>query len=303
MVAIGAIALGACASGDRLQRPAFDVENPAPGVYVHYGVQQAMKSANRGDIANAGFVVGSRCVAVIDTGGTIAVGRALHDAIRAVTELPVCYVINTHGHPDHIFGNAAFVDDHPQFVGHARLAEAIRRRGSYYLAALTRDVGDAATGTSIVLPTLAVKDVERLDLGGRTLVLRAWQTAHTEADLTVLDESSATLWLGDLGFVGHMPVVDGSLRGYIAVLGELKHVHALRAIPGHGRANAWPAAIEPQERYLQRLLVDVKAALDAKKTLSEAVATISFDPSEHWLLADLFHQRNVTAAYAELEWD
>src|SRR5450631_2908422 len=184
----------------------FEIENPAPGVYVHYGAQAGMSAANAGDVANLGFVVGSACVAVIDTGGTYAVGRALHLAIRRVTAVPVCYVINTHVHPDHLFGNQAFVDDRPEFVGHARLAEAMRRRGPNYLRALLRDLGAAAQGSTLVMPTLSVADVERLDLGGRGLRLRAWPTAHTDTDLTVFDEASGTLWLGDLLFVGHLPV-------------------------------------------------------------------------------------------------
>ncbi|HEV2979205.1 MAG TPA: MBL fold metallo-hydrolase, partial [Casimicrobiaceae bacterium] len=165
----------------------FQVANPAPGVYVHYGAQAEMTAANAGDIANLGFVVGTTCVAVIDTGGTYAVGRALRAVIRRITSLPVCYVINTHVHPDHVFGNQAFVEDRPEFVGHARLAEALRRRGPNYLRALLRDVGDAAQGSTIVLPTMAVADVQWLDLGGRSLKLRAWPTAHTDTDLTVFD--------------------------------------------------------------------------------------------------------------------
>ena len=70
-------------------------------------------------------MVGTRCVAVIDTGGTYAVGRASRQAIRRVTAVPVCYVINTHGHPDHVFGNPAFAEDRPEFIGHVRLGEAM----------------------------------------------------------------------------------------------------------------------------------------------------------------------------------
>jgi len=281
----------------------FQVENPAPGVYVHYGAQAEMSAANAGDIANLGFVVGTTCVAVIDTGGTYAVGRALRVAIRRVTSLPVCYVINTHVHPDHVFGNQAFVDDKPEFVGHARLGEAMRRRGPNYLRALLRDLGPAAEGSTLVLPTVAVADVERLELGGRALKVRAWPTAHTDTDLTVFDETSGTLWLGDLLFVGHLPVVDGNLRGFIAATEELKRLPAQRAIPGHGRADAWPAAIAPEERYLERLFGDVRAALASKTPIAKAIDTVGCNDPEHWLLVEQFHKRNVSAAYAELEWD
>ncbi len=292
----------AAAAAAAPELPELALENPAPGIYVHYGQQAEMTRANFGDVANLGFVVGTRCVAVIDTGGTFAVGQALRQAIRRVATVPVCYVINTHVHPDHVFGNAAFADDHPEFVGHARLADAMRSRGQNYLKALRRDLGDVAERTAIVLPTRTIATTAELDLGGRILILRAWPTAHTDTDLTVFDPATRTLWLGDLGFVGHVPVLDGNLRGFLAALKEIRSVRADLAIPGHGRAPDWPEAIAPEERYLQGLLADVRAAIRAKRTLAETIVSVG-GRSEEWLLFDQFHRRNVTAAYAELEWD
>jgi quinoprotein relay system zinc metallohydrolase 2 len=296
-----AIAWSQAVAGTSPDMPDLALENPAPGVYVHYGQQAEMTRANFGDVANLGFVVGARCVAVIDTGGTFAVGRALRQAIRRVATVPVCYVINTHVHPDHVFGNAAFADDHPEFIGHARLADALRRRGPNFLNALRRDLGDVAQQSAIIMPTRSVATIEEIDLGGRVLSLRAWSTAHTDTDLTVFDPASRTLWLGDLAFVGHVPVLDGNLRGFLAALQELKTVRANLAIPGHGRALAWPGAIAPEERYLNGLLADVRAAIKAQRTLAETLATVDGE-REQWLLFDQFHRRNVTAAYAELEW-
>jgi quinoprotein relay system zinc metallohydrolase 2 len=301
-LALAAIAWSHAVTGAPPEMADFALENPAPGVYVHYGQQAEMTPANFGDVANLGFIAGARCVAVIDTGGTFAVGRALRQAIRRVTPVPVCYVINTHVHPDHVFGNAAFADDHPEFIGHAHLADAMRSRGSNYLNALRRDLGDVAQQSVIVMPTRGIAHIEELDLGSRILILRAWPTAHTDTDLTVFDTASRTLWLGDLGFVGHVPVLDGNLRGFLAALEELRAVRADRAIPGHGRAPAWPDAIAPEQRYLSNLLVDVRAAIKAKRTLSETLATVD-EGRGQWLLFDQFHRRNVTAAYAELEWE
>jgi len=281
----------------------YALENPAPGVYVHYGRQEDISAANRGDISNSGFVVGDKCVAVIDTGGSFAVGVALRESVRRATDRPVCFVINTHAHPDHIFGNAAFAGDKPQFIGHVRLPEAIRRRGPNYLNALNRTLGTAAQGTTLVLPTRAVAGIDRVDLGGRTLVLRAWRTAHTDCDLTVLDEKSGTLWLGDLAFEGHVPVLDGNLRGYLAVIAELRALRVNQVVPGHGRAAGWPGVLDAQERYLRRLLADVTSALKARKTLAETLDAAECAERGEWLLFDLFHKRNVSAAYAELEWD
>jgi quinoprotein relay system zinc metallohydrolase 2 len=298
VIAVAAFA-GEAASPDL---SALALDNPAPGVYVHYGALADVARENLGDVANVGFIVGTRCVAVIDTGGSYAIGRALRAAIRSVTTVPVCFVVNTHMHPDHVFGNAAFADDHPQFIGHQRLADALRRRGQNYVAALHRELGELADGSEIVLPTRTVTGNDTIDLGGRTIELRAWRTAHTDNDLTVLDKSTGTMFFGDLAFVGHLPVVDGSLRGFIAVTDELSSLHVARPIPGHGRAGPWPEALEPQARYLRGLAADVRAAIKAKRTLSEAVAGVGVTGGD-WKLVDAFHKRNVTAAYAELEWE
>ena len=76
------------------------------GVYVRPGRHAVVFEGDQ--ITNIGFVVGDRCVAVVDTGGSLAEGRAFDCAIREVTDRPVCYVINTHVHPDHLLGNLAF---------------------------------------------------------------------------------------------------------------------------------------------------------------------------------------------------
>src|SRR6185503_17367710 len=97
-----------------------DISEIAPGVFVHQGRYEIQSPENRGDMANACFVVGRDGVAVIDTLGSAVAGRELRDAIRAVTDKPIRYVINTHMHPDHVFGNAAFKEDDPVYVGHQR---------------------------------------------------------------------------------------------------------------------------------------------------------------------------------------
>ncbi|WP_425485468.1 quinoprotein relay system zinc metallohydrolase 2 [Chthonobacter rhizosphaerae] len=280
------------------------VEEVAPGVFVHRGVTALMTAGNGGAIANVGFVVGNEAVAVIDTGGSVREGEALLAAVAAKTDLPVRYVINTHVHPDHLFGNAAFLRRNVAFVGHVRLKEAMEARFSHYLTANRAEMGALLDGVAPVPPTVPVSDRMEIDLGGRTLILNAWPVAHTDNDLTVFDPASGTLFAGDLVFLEHLPSLDGSLRGWQRALRELAAIPAVRVVPGHGPVSApWPAALEPQRRYFDVLAEDLKAAIDSGVPISRAVTTAGQSEAGAWLLFDQFNRRNATAAYAELEWE
>src|SRR5690606_20501598 len=151
-----------------------------PGLLVHVGRHDEFAPDNAGDIANLACVLSEERLAVVDTGGSEAVERALLAAIRERTGLPVGYVVNTHHHPDHVFGSGAFQGSGAHFVGHARLPDALARRGPLYRDNLQRLMGEAAGDLAIVPPdmTVPVGEALALDLGGRVLRLRAWPTAH-----------------------------------------------------------------------------------------------------------------------------
>lgn len=282
-----------------------EVSEVAPGVFVHQGRYELQSPENRGDMANASFVVGTDSVAVIDTLGSAIAGRELRSAIRAVTDKPIRYVINTHMHPDHVFGNAAFKEDNPAFVGHYKLARGLATRADRYFAINKEMLGEEAfAGIEIIVPTLAVEESLKLDLGGRTLVLETQRTAHTDNDLTVTDTATDTLFLGDLLFSVHVPTLDGSIRGWLALIEELGERKAARVVPGHGpHAMELPEALAPEQRYLSAIAADVRKLIKAGKTLEDATKIAGFSERDAWKLFDNYHVRNVSAAFAELEWE
>jgi quinoprotein relay system zinc metallohydrolase 2 len=303
--ALGALLAGALPA--RVQAAdGFTLDPVAPGAFAHFGQIALATPADRGDIANLGVVVGREAVAVIDTGGSVAVGRALRHAIAALTGLPVRYVINTHVHPDHLFGNAAFADTGAVFVGHHRLVPALAARGAYYLQSYRDQIGaDAIAEVRLIAPTRTVDGETTLDLGGRALrLIAAAPAAHSDCDLVVLDAASGTLFTGDLLFVRHVPVLDGSLPGWLSLLPVLAALPAVQAVPGHGpRAVPWPAALEDERRYLTTLAADTRRLIAAGVPLAAAVPRIEQSERGRWALFDAYTPRNATAAYGELEWE
>lgn len=137
---------------------------------------------------NTTFIVGRDGVAVVDPGLFINGPRVVRE-LRALTELPVRYVIYTHGHYDHAFGTPALIEDAakrghdtPQVVGHVNVAKRFARyqKTAGYLAT-TFDMqfaswgpggGDVVRHARYYPPTISYQDGVVLSLGDLTLDCR-----------------------------------------------------------------------------------------------------------------------------------
>ncbi|MGC8469598.1 MAG: MBL fold metallo-hydrolase, partial [Acetobacteraceae bacterium] len=104
---------GLFAAGAAEAAPVFKLHEVAPGIFVRHGVYQDASKANLDFIANTGFIIGERSVAVIDPGGSLPDGERLYASLRARTRLPVSHVILSHLHPDHFFGAEPFLAEKP----------------------------------------------------------------------------------------------------------------------------------------------------------------------------------------------
>lgn len=279
-----------------------EITKVAASSYVRKGQHRPIFKSE--DIANIGFIIGSSCVAVIDTGASYNEGLRLLETIRELTATPICYVINTHAHPDHMLGNKAFKAADVTFIGHHKLAQSLALVGDFFLQRLRASEYATAQDTEIIFPDKAVSGTLELDLGDRKLQLTAHATAHTTADLSIYDPKDDVLWLGDLLFLEHVPALDGSLLGWIAELEDLQDKQMTTVIPGHGAVNkAWPQAGHGLLRYLRVLRDETREWIAAGGDIEGAQEHVGLSERGLWQQFDDFHKRNVISAYAELEWE
>lgn len=292
----------ACASQDN--GTAFNLTEISDGVYVHQGKHVELEHADHDDIANIGFIVGDECIAVIDTGGSIDIGGRLRKAIKDTSSLPVCYVINTHIHFDHVLGNAAFSDGQAKFVGHENLPDEMAYNRPFFLSEFAANLGDNPGDNSIIGPDITVTDELELDLGNRVITLLAHTPSHSHSDLSVYDKKTGTLWLSDLLFIDRIPVLDASLRGWLKTMEMLKSQPANHVIPGHGTITmSWPEAASAQGEYLEMLLNETRNEISKGTFMEDIVDNVGQEEKTRWLLHEQDHRRNVTKAFAELEWE
>jgi len=308
MITMSLFSLMGCTHA-QIKHEGFALEKVAEGVYVHHGQHLDIDTGYQGDICNIGFIVGSKGVAVIDSGGSLKVGEQLHAAIRKVTTLPVLYVVNTHVHPDHIYGNAAFLpktasEPKPEFVGHEKLGHAMDLRREQYTKLNERLLHEDAKGSDLVKPTLPVSSTLELDLGDRVLVVSAHPPAHTNTDVSLLDRKTGTLFAGDLLFVTRTPVVEGDIKGLIAEIIKLKGSPAKQVVPGHGPVTKdWLAALGNAERYLTVLLSDVRTNIKRNISMEKTMDTAAESERNNWQLFEITNRRNVNTIYPVLEWE
>lgn len=285
----------------------YQIKQVTDGIYYHQGVQEDANQDNKGKIANTGFIIGEKCIAVIDTGGSYLEGKSLLDAIRNKSELPICYVINTHAHPDHFLGNAAFKETGATYIGNGKMPAAIEARQTFYETRFSEILGPYYKGTEFIEPTqlVSVDKPITIDLGKRELILTSYPTAHTDNDLTVLDINTKTLWTGDLLFVERIPALDGSINGWLSTIDSLKAMSLNAVVPGHGPAQQeeWHQAFDDEAHYFNTIREQIRTIIYDMGTINEATDSVGLSEKGKWLLFDDYHKRNITSAFTELEWE
>ena len=233
-------------------------------------------AANRNFISNAGFIVTTGGVVVVDALGSPALAEELIAAIRQVTTQPIRHVIVTHYHADHIYGLQAF-----KALGANIIA---MRTGQAYLHSDTAELRLKASreelfpwidATTRLVPADQWLDAETvLQVGTERLHIRPVGPAHTPEDLVVHAEQAGVLFAGDLVFRGRIPFVgQADSQGWIGALGELIKLNPKVVVPGHGPLSMTPLPdLEMTRDYLQFLRTRMGRAATEMEPFEDAYA-------------------------------
>ncbi|WP_404816589.1 MBL fold metallo-hydrolase [Streptomyces thermolineatus] len=195
---------------------------------------------------NAGLVVAEGRSLLVDTAATEARARALRAAVASVTPRPPAFVVNTHSHGDHTFGNSVFAD-RAVIISHERTRAEMAAVG-LHLTTLWPDVewGDV----SVELPTLTYRDRMTLHVAGAAVELIALGPAHTAVDTVVWLPEQRVLFAGDLLMSGATPFcLMGSVSGSLDAVARLRSLGPRTVVAGHGPV-AGPELLDTAERYL-----------------------------------------------------
>jgi glyoxylase-like metal-dependent hydrolase (beta-lactamase superfamily II) len=294
------LALVPSVAGDSV--PPYVARRLADGVYVVAG------DTGRGveGRANAGFVVTSDGVVVIDALASPAQGEALLQTIRRITSQPIKWLVLTHHHPDHHFGAIVFRRAGARVIAHPDTRVLASEAGRDALVAdWVRVVGlDALRGFEFAdSPDRPVTGTDTLKLGGRTIVITAAGGGHTAGDLLVWLPRERVLFAGDLLIEdGVTMVVDGSARALQHGLARIDSLGPRVAVPGHGALPRDPTALVARTRaYITGLARDMRSAVERGVPMKRALDALPLPDENRPVSLNSRRRRNAARVYVEEE--
>lgn len=251
----------------------------------------------------AGVVAGPQWAVVIDTLALPDETLSIREFIEHELNVPVRYVINTHYHADHAWGNCFFPG--ATVIAHARCRELLIERGVPSLEAAQKQ-NPALRQVKIVPPQMTFTDGEvTLRVGKKNLIISP-ALGHSEDGIAVLVEEDRILFAGD-SFMPLPYVVDGDIDEIMTSIKQIGKMGLENIVQGHGDIilrGEIDAAVKENLNYLAAIKKSVKAA-SRRKNAVELLDEITIEEcgkSRVYLggLAQTLHQRNLRALLQQM---
>lgn len=274
-----------------------------PGIYAFIGDTGMRTYENEGMNSNAGFIVTGSGVVVVDSGSTYLVAKAMHAAIKKVTQQPVKYVINTGGQDHRWLGNGYFREIGAQIIASRKALADMQERGDMQMAALKPTLREKLAGTQIAYPDRLFDQTDTLKLGGEEIQIIFTHGGHTPGDAIVWLPNSRTLFSGDLIFtdrlLGMLPFSNS--KDWLASVEEIEKLNPEVIVPGHGKVCDLAQARRDTKDYLSLLRNHMRKAYDAGSDLQQAIDTLDQSAFRRLENFELLKGGNASRVYLEIE--
>jgi cyclase len=206
------------------------------------------------NIVNSTVVIGDEAVAVIDTQVNETLAERLLQNLRALSDKPLRYVINTHYHWDHTGGNRVFKRAGAEVISSVRTKAFIEQRTPRQKAFLLSRGFEVGPDPYIADTTIA--EPYELDLGNQRLCLQHMGSAETDDAIAIHLPQEGCAAVGDTVMTGSFPifgqpVMDEGLMGtssWLATLANIERLQPAHILPGHG-----PVAYAQELALLKRI--------------------------------------------------
>jgi cyclase len=228
-------------------------------------------------------------IVLVDAGVTAAEAVKMRELIEGVGGEKVKYVVNTHFHGDHTFGNQVFAD--ALIIGHENAPERMKSSKPN------------VEGFILTLPSLVLGGNATLHLGDRTFEILRFDPGHTDTDLALFVPEEGLLVTGDLVFHNMVPYVapahGADIYGWISNMDKLAELgdKVKTVVPGHGEVGG-PEILGKQKQFFLDLLDEVKAAFDRGLSLDEAKKEIKMEKYKDYNFFDRLLPVSIEAAWA-----
>lgn len=235
---------------------------------------------------NIGAILCEDGLLIIDTRAHHAQARELIEDLKTISSFPVKWVINTHHHWDHTFGNGEFHD--ADIWGHERCKTNLADYGQAMLSRLKKMAPGEAKSfdeVSIEPPSHLVADEATVTFGGRRIEMKHLGRGHTDNDLVVAVPEAGVVFAGDLVENDAPPSFgDAYPLEWPETVAAVADLVTGPVVPGHGtpadrdfvvsqQADLASVADLARERHAAGMTVEVAAAAGGpfpKPTLEEA---------------------------------
>lgn len=252
----------------------------------------------------AGVVAGPQWAVVIDTLALADETIGMREFIEHELGVPIRYVINTHYHADHAWGNCFFPG--ATVISHSRCRELLETRGKPSLEA-ARKQNNLLRQVKIVLPHITFDSGEvTLRVGKKNLIMSP-AVGHSGDGISVLVEEDRVLFAGD-AFMPLPYVVDGDLEENMATIKKIGRMGLENIIQGHGDIilrGEIDAAVKENLNYLTAIRKAAKTAA-RRRAPDEFLETVKIEEcgkSRVYLggLAQTLHERNLRALVVQMQ--